>query len=93
MAMLRPAIIDPGNAPEFFIDGIAHYTESNGLVRSSYYSNQTIFDGRDEGRLCSIVALRLVTSVEARREMLRFILNTIGQAVPPHPVNDLLLRH
>lgn len=74
------AVIDPGNAPEIFIEGLCHYSEAaDGIVRTAFYVEQPAID-EDEPRLVKVLVLRLVyttaTQQRLRQEMITHLSGT-----------------
>ena len=78
-------IIDLGTAPKIFIDGLAYYSERGGIVRAGYFATTPVSNAGDPcagGRMQSILALEMVCSIEAHRQMMRQIARDVAAQAP-----------
>ena len=72
-------IVDMGDAPVIYVDGMARYTESGGIVRTVFYADQPMVDGT---KLRTVV-LKLIYTTATQEALRRATLNLMS--APMHP--------
>ena len=90
MASMYPPefnVIDAGDAPVFFIDGVAVHDVSGGVVRISLYTDQPILEpGTTPGEPCrhmKVVVVKLVYTLATQVTMRRQLVAHLGDSMRP----------
>lgn len=80
-SMCPPAeqvVVDLGNAPEIFIDGVAVHDVIHGVIRLALYAEQPVTEAGEPCRRIRVIVLKLLYSLETQAKMRRQLVEFLG---------------